>query len=310
MVKKFIICRGIQGSGKSTWSKRYVKEHGSDKWMRVNNDDIRNMLGDYWVTSRERIVSSILNHAIQEGMSKGMNIIVDNMNLNEKTCAHLEHIVEEYNSESFDVTYEVEYKDFFITLEEAILRDSLRPNPIGEAVIRKTYKTYRRLFYLSDDVRPKYNGSKYKEDGDAKRSAVILDLDGTVALNEGDREWYGEDAERGYLQDTLHEGVADVVRTYCQFRDYDLIVLTGREDTELGREMTLKWLDNNYLYPTKLIMRPKGDYRKDFVVKEEQFKTIIEPEWYVHVVFEDRQKVVDMWRNLGLLCLQPWISKF
>lgn len=43
-IKKLIICRGIQGSGKSTWAKQWCHED-SEHRIRFNNDDIRNMLG-------------------------------------------------------------------------------------------------------------------------------------------------------------------------------------------------------------------------------------------------------------------------
>ena len=36
---KLILCRGIQGSGKTTWAKQYCKEHPNS--IRVNRDDIR-----------------------------------------------------------------------------------------------------------------------------------------------------------------------------------------------------------------------------------------------------------------------------
>ncbi len=39
--------------------------------------------------------------------------------------------------------YDLEFKNFFIPLEECIERDSKRPNPIGEEVIRKTYEKYK-----------------------------------------------------------------------------------------------------------------------------------------------------------------------
>lgn len=52
---KIILCRGIQGSGKTTWAKQWVLEDPEHR-VRFNNDDIRNMLGKYWVPSREEIV--------------------------------------------------------------------------------------------------------------------------------------------------------------------------------------------------------------------------------------------------------------
>lgn len=87
--RKLIICRGIQGSGKSTWAKQWCHEDPEHR-VRFNNDDIRNMLGDYWVPSREKIVAATYHTVLANSMEKGYNIVVDNMNLNPKTCAELE----------------------------------------------------------------------------------------------------------------------------------------------------------------------------------------------------------------------------
>lgn len=57
-MSKIILCRGIQGSGKTTWAKQWVLEDPEHR-VRFNNDDIRNMLGKYWVPSREHLVSDI-----------------------------------------------------------------------------------------------------------------------------------------------------------------------------------------------------------------------------------------------------------
>lgn len=126
-----IICRGIQGSGKSTWAKQWCHEDPEHR-IRFNNDDIRNMLGDYWVPNREKVVTATYNTVLAYGMEKGYNIVVDNMNLNPKTCAELEKTVKDFNENyTYDWKYEVEYKDFFIPVDECIRRDAMRPNPIG-----------------------------------------------------------------------------------------------------------------------------------------------------------------------------------
>lgn len=66
--RKIIICRGIQGSGKSTWAKQWCHEDPEHR-IRINNDDIRNMLGDYWVTSREPMVKTIKNSPLIPGLT-------------------------------------------------------------------------------------------------------------------------------------------------------------------------------------------------------------------------------------------------
>ena len=63
-IRKFIIIQGIPGSGKSFYSRELLSNMGSDTTVRVNMDHIRNMLGDYWVPKRERLVKKIMNNTI------------------------------------------------------------------------------------------------------------------------------------------------------------------------------------------------------------------------------------------------------
>lgn len=147
---KIILCRGIQGSGKTTWAKQWVLEDPEHR-VRFNNDDIRNMLGKYWVPSREGIVSSLKKEFVYSSMMLRYDIIIDNMNLNPKEIEFFENIVENWNnpngvlSDMVRESYTIELKDFFIPLQECIDRDSKRPNPIGEEVIRKTYEKYKDI---------------------------------------------------------------------------------------------------------------------------------------------------------------------
>ena len=78
---KIILCGGIQGSGKTTWAGQWVLEDPEHR-VRSNNDDIRNMLGKYRVTSREHPVSDIKKDFMVSAMEFGYGIVVDNMNFN------------------------------------------------------------------------------------------------------------------------------------------------------------------------------------------------------------------------------------
>lgn len=141
-MSKLILCRGIQGSGKTTWAKQWVLEDPEHR-VRFNNDDIRNMLGKYWVPSRENLVSEIKKDFMVSAMEFGYDIVIDNMNLNPKEVEYYENLVDSVLS--YANCYSLEYKDFFIPLEVCIERDSKRENPIGEEVIRKTYERYKTI---------------------------------------------------------------------------------------------------------------------------------------------------------------------
>lgn len=155
-MRKLILCRGIQGSGKTTYAKQWVLEDPENR-VRFNNDDIRNMLGKYWVPNREVLVNTIKEQFIITSIKQGYNIIIDNMNLNSKEIDYYKTFIKIHNEvvdklkkenkldPQDDFKYELELKDFFIPLQDCIDRDSKRPNPIGEEIIRKTYEKYKDI---------------------------------------------------------------------------------------------------------------------------------------------------------------------
>ena len=140
---KLILCRGIQGSGKTTWAKQWVLEDPEHR-VRFNNDDIRNMLGKYWVPSREGLVKDLKGLFLQEAMAYGFDIVIDTMNLNPRELEYYERVLNDWNR-AVRPKYELEFKDFFIPLQDCIERDSKRPNPIGEEVIKATYEKYKSI---------------------------------------------------------------------------------------------------------------------------------------------------------------------
>ncbi len=141
--RKIILCRGIQGAGKTTWARQWVLEDPEHR-VRFNNDDVRNMLGKYWVPNRENFVGRMKSLFIWEAMRYGFNIIIDNMNLNPREVENYKVFLSDWNSRE-ETKYELEFRDFFTPLEVCIERDSRRPNPIGEEVIRKTYEKYKHI---------------------------------------------------------------------------------------------------------------------------------------------------------------------
>lgn len=155
-MRKIILCRGIQGSGKTTFAEQWVLEDPEHR-VRFNNDDIRNMLGKYWVPSRELLVRALKIQFIVTSMEMGYDIVIDNMNLNPKEIEFYKPYIEAHNqtveelrkenilNPQDDFKYELEFKNFFIPLQDCIDRDAKRPNPIGEEAIRKTYEKYKDI---------------------------------------------------------------------------------------------------------------------------------------------------------------------
>lgn len=144
---KIILTRGIQGSGKSTWAKKWVEEDPTHR-VRWNNNDYCRMLGPCLVPEREAVVNSAMIDLIYYAMALGYDIVIDNMNLNKEHWDSIQTQINDFNCEIFtddpEKRYTLEFKDFFdISLEECIKRDSKRENPIGEKIITDTYNKYK-----------------------------------------------------------------------------------------------------------------------------------------------------------------------
>ena len=132
-VSKLLVLQGIPGSGKTTFARKLVEEDTS--WVRVNRDDLRNMRGIYIIPAQEHLIDEWETYCIKQALIDGYNVVADSTNLNPKTVARMQKIADETNSE-------IEFRMIEIELDEAIRRDSLRPNPVGEQVVRFFYNRY------------------------------------------------------------------------------------------------------------------------------------------------------------------------
>ena len=69
----------------------------------------------------------------------------------------------------------------------------------------------------------------------------------------------------------------------------------------------MEWIDQNMSFlkdDYHIFMRKEGDSRNDGIIKTEIFDEHIKDKFYVCAVFDDRDRVVKAWRDIGLLCLQ------
>jgi len=127
---------------------------------------------------------------------------------------------------------------------------------------------------------------------------VLVDVDGTIALT-GDRDPYDESTVSA---DLPNAGIIAIVRAL--HRDgHRIVVISGR--TEAARADTTLWLKRHLGVPIDALhLRAVGDRRPDVVVKKLVFRHHIERRYRVLCVLEDRSRVVEMWRDLHLTCLQ------
>ena len=132
---------------------------------------------------------------------------------------------------------------------------------------------------------------------------VVVDLDGTLC-NSKHREHLAVAGQWDEFHSLLadDEPWSDVHRLLRYFVDDEQIVgLTGRN--EKHRPATLKWLYHHGIILDQLLMRPEFDPRPDHELKPQLLAEVCKPEevWFI---LEDRDKVVEAWRNLGYNCWQ------
>ena len=169
----------------------------------------------------------------------------------------------------------------------------------------------------------------------ADKRIVICDIDGTIANLEhrlhyiqavagGTKDW--DSFHNTCVDDEPHKDVIEVLsdlitglRTYngngchvCGAIERDVYFFSGRNESV--RSETIEWLQKHLGelrswwdemdWDAHLFMRSESDRRDDVIVKYEMmYEHKFTPD-DVLCILDDRQRVVDMWRENGFRCLQ------
>lgn len=290
--------RGLPASGKSTEAEAMLKQF-PNRYKRVNKDSIRSMfIGPDFNFKTENMVVKIRDYALEMALRKGYDVIVDDTNLKEKyylaVCAIAKRVG--------DVQIVERY--FECPLDECLRRNKNRPNPVPEDLIIRMYENSIKGKIVSQ--RTEYFPPVVKEfkTNPALPSAIISDIDGTLSLNENGRSYY--DSTR-VIEDNINTPIADIVKLYKK-NGVKILILSGREDA--SKKDTETWLKCNDIDYDALYMRTTGDHRGDEITKRELYDKYIKDTYNVLFVLDDREKVVDLWRELGLTCLQVNYGNF
>lgn len=156
------------------------------------------------------------------------------------------------------------------------------------------------------------------------RPLYIFDIDGTLC----------DIRHRLYLLDTTNPDRWDKFYKACVYdkpnmpvvavlqallldAENDVWFFSGR--SEDVRKETVAWLTKHTGFstwtlehrPELLTMRPSKDYTEDHLMKEKWLLGMLDVDRDRLVcVFDDRKRVVDMWRNNGVTCLQVAPGEF
>ena len=139
---------------------------------------------------------------------------------------------------------------------------------------------------------------------------IIFDLDGTLADIEdrrqlctkenGKMDWNKFFDPKNIKLDKPNMPVIMMAQALTAF-GYKIAIFSGR--SARTKDATKDWLHEQDIKFDILKMRPERNFRPDEQLKLEWLNDM---DWKddVEMVFDDRQKVVDMWREIGLTCAQ------
>ena len=144
------------------------------------------------------------------------------------------------------------------------------------------------------------------------KNTVIFDLDGTLANIDvrrklaakpnGKLDWDVFHNPLNIKLDVPNEPVVKMAQLFAE-NGFNIVIFSGRTDKTEKR--TRSWLSNNRVPFHKLVMRPHKtmNFIPDEILKKDMLDKHADID-DVFLVVDDRNKVVDMWRSLGLTVFQ------
>lgn len=151
---------------------------------------------------------------------------------------------------------------------------------------------------------------------------VIVDIDGTIS-KVGERIKYlqqkPKDWDSFYKDCFKDEPIWPIIELVSALYErhigddslYEIVFCTGRR--EQCREKTIAWFNNIHKYSfaeCRILMRKDNDLRHDIEVKPELLRDAGIKFDDIAFVIEDRNMMVKKWRELGLICIQPFDGDF
>lgn len=291
------ILTGCPASGKSTFAEWKVRTE--PKTMRISRDEIRfSQFQEVMDPAYESMISKIVNGQIKTLLSNGWNVILDTCN------TKLEYIKQPIND--FSEFANIEFKVFDLPLAELFIRNEKRDRKVPKKVIENMYhqlqKTKEKFDFKA--IKKVNKNLEYAIQNPELPKAIICDLDGTLALMNGRNPFDASKCD----EDEINGPVANVLRNYKKL-GYQILLVSGREDRY--KEPTLRFLQKHEIQYDELIMRKTQDSRKDSIIKTEIYNESIKDKYFVEFVLDDRNQVVDTWRNdLKLPCFQVYYGDF
>jgi predicted kinase len=293
-----IITRGLPASGKSTWARQWVGEDPKRR-AEVNRDMLRLMMHGGFADAEPQVTAAE-HAAIEALLRKGISVTCSDTNLPQRTARLLAKIARRAHAD-------LEVRDLTdVPLDTCLARNAARTDkePVPEDRIRAMHARYvagrKHPLPWPDEPEANAGGLVPYVPKPGTPQAVLCDIDGTLAIHQGrspyDYTRVSEDAVNPSVAEFLH------LAAWRVDGHRGVILMSGRPET--ARADTEEWLARYQVPFDELHMRAAGDMRNDVIVKSELFDAHVRDRFSVIVALDDRNRVVQLWRALGLSCWQ------
>lgn len=288
-MSKIILTRGLPASGKSTWAKEFARVNPNV--VRVSRDDLRSQLypGADYRDIDEDLITEVETATVRAALRNGKTVVVDAM-----------HLQQRYINRWQRLGYPVEIVEFHTDEATLLVRNTNRDSRVPNHVIVNNFKKYTNKdgSLRKVSLKPEEYVIDYKYVSDNKKpTAVIVDIDGTLAHNDGHRSFFDYSKVMGDKPVWHVIDAANGLNTI-----HHTVIVSGRKAE--CREDTEDWLIMYGIQYDEFYMREDGDDRADTVVKMEILRDKIAPEFEVIAAIDDRPSVCEMWRKVGIPTFQ------
>jgi hypothetical protein len=140
---------------------------------------------------------------------------------------------------------------------------------------------------------------------------IIFDLDGTLAhIDERKAKATKPDGKINWQVFFAPENIqmdkpnAAVILMFMALKNvgYNMVIFSGRDI--VSRNETVVWLNQHGIFPDELKMRKTGTFTPDNILKKLWLEDLRKEGHHVICAYDDRDKVVKMWRDNGVPCMQ------
>jgi predicted kinase len=301
---------GLPGSGKST----YAAEKVSQGWVRVNYDSIRHESdlfpgGYHFSKDNENRVKHVCLMNAAAALRDGLNVVVDNTNLTEKSRIPWFNLAQVYQLDP-------EIIEFNTPLDECLRRNAARtgwarvPRPVIERMAlwngRIDWPTDKKIVIVDMDGtlsdtkdRQKYVDGKCKDPDCRNGLHIVYDTVSNCPVCGGTgrekKNW------NRFFEEVSNDQPNKVVLEWVKSLEgaYYVCVVSGRPLDRCGNE-TEEWLNRHQVPYNRLFMRAAGDNRDDTIIKKEILDRM--PKNMIAYSIDDRPRVIRMWRENGIRC--------